>query len=115
MSDPPSVSVAFPDAAVAGAVVRSPVSTLIGSPGILPFTFNTRWALLRFLVVAADCLTSVVASGSGPLLCFEPDEHPAIKAAARVREARTANRRWRVCIPCIVKGAPDRLFERGVR
>src|ERR1700743_232959 len=118
MSDPPSVIVAFPEAAVAGVVVRSPVSTLMGSPGILPFTVNTRWALLTFLVVSADCLTRVVASGSGPPLDFEPDEQPAISAVARLREARTAIRRRRVCIRCIVKEADDRASERaacGVR
>src|SRR5208337_2404712 len=113
MSDPPNVIVAFPDAAVAGVVVRSPVNTLMGMPGIFPLTVNTRWALLTFLVVSVDCLTSVVASGSGAPLGCELDEQPAIKAVARLREARTADRRRRVCIPCIVEGAGDRHFERG--
>src|SRR6516162_1493461 len=115
MSDPPSVMVAFPFAAVAGETVRSPVSTLIGMPEIFPFTVNTRWPLLTFLVASADCLTSVVASGSGPPLGFGSDEHPAITAVARLREASTAHRRWRVCIPCIVKGADGWPFERGAR
>src|SRR5438309_1170355 len=108
-SEPPSVSVALPLAAVAGAVVRSPVSTLIGRPEILPLTVSTRWPLLTFLVVSADCLTSVAASGSGGPLCFVPDEHPAIRAVAMLRKARTARRRRRVCIPSIVEGADDRL------
>ena len=95
----------MPDAAVLGVVVRSPVSVLMGSPGILPWTDSTRWALLTFLVVSADCLTKVVASGNGPLLCCEPDEQPAIRAVAKLRETRTADRRRRVCIPCIVEGA----------
>src|SRR5947209_362570 len=115
MSEPPSVSVALPDAAVAGATVRSPVSTLIGNPVIFPVTDNTRWPLLTFLVVSADCLSKVLASGSGAPLCLEPDEHPATKAARRLREASTANRRWRVCIPSIVEGAHDPLGKRGVR
>src|ERR1700752_4980353 len=109
MSDPPNVIGAFPDAAVAGMVVRSPVKTLMGMPGIFPFTVNTRWPLLTFLVASADCLTSVVASGSGAPLGFELDEHPAIKAVATLREARTAARRRGICIPCIVEGADDRL------
>src|ERR1700761_2896594 len=107
MSEPPSVIVALPCAAVAGAVVRSPVSVLMGNPGILPWTLSTRWALLTALVASADCLTRVVASGSGAPLCLEPDEQPAIKAVMRVRDARTADTRWRVCILCIVEGADD--------
>jgi hypothetical protein len=50
-----------------------------------------------------------VASGSGAPLGLEPDEQPAIRAVARLREARTAIRRRRVCILCIVEGAADRV------
>jgi hypothetical protein len=32
-----------------------------------------------------------------------------------LREARTADRRRRVCIPCIVEGASGRVPERGAR
>src|ERR1700747_1867451 len=109
ISDPPSVSVVLPDAAVTGVVVRSPASTLMGMPGIFPVTVNTRWPLLTFLVLSMDCLISVLASGSGPPLGFELDEQPAIRAVARLRKARTAARRWGVCIPCIVEGVGDRL------
>src|SRR5262249_38241020 len=92
-SEPPNVIVVFPDAAVARVVVRCPVRALTGRPAILPFTVSTRCALLRALVTSADCLTSVVASGSGGPLCFVPDEHPAIRAVAALSAARTANSR----------------------
>src|SRR5271166_83204 len=114
-SDPPSVSCTLPDAAVAGLLVRSPVSVLMGSPGTLPITDSTRCALLRFLVTPVDCLTNVVASGRGAPLCLEPDEHPAIRAVAMLRAVRTVNSRRRVCIPCIVEGADDRAGQRGAR
>src|SRR6266436_4578648 len=93
ISDPPKVIVALPDAAVAGIVVRSPVNTLSGRPGTLPFTVSTTCALLRFLLVSADCLTKVVASGSGPPLGFEAEEQPATRAVAMLSAARAANRR----------------------
>src|SRR5438128_1869931 len=112
MSEPANVSWTLPDAAVPGVVVRSPLSTLMGSPWTLPWTDSTRCTLLTFLVVSADCLTSVEASGSGAPLGFEPDEQPAIRAVARLRDARTPNTRWRVCILCIVEGAADRVRER---
>src|ERR1700761_672505 len=103
MSEPAILSWALPDAAVLGVLVRSPVSVLMGSPGILPWTDSTRCTLCTFLVVSADCLTSVLASGSGAPLCCGPDEQPAIRAVARLRETRTAERRRRVCILCIVE------------
>src|SRR5271166_654973 len=83
----------------------------MGSPGTLPITDSTRCALLRFLVTSVDCLTNVVASGRGAPLCLEPDEHPAIRAAAMLTAARTVNSRRRVCIVCIVEGARDRAGE----
>ena len=46
---------ALPWAAVAGVVVRSPVSVLMGKPSTLPLTVSTRCALLTFLVVWVDC------------------------------------------------------------
>jgi hypothetical protein len=93
ISDPPKRIFAFPDAAVAGVVVRSPVNTFSGSPGTLPFTVSTTCALLTFLLDSADCLTNVVASGRGPPLGLEPEEQPATRAVAMLSVARTANRR----------------------
>src|SRR5580698_8233181 len=85
---PPNEMVALPLAAVAGEVVRSPVSVVRDSPGTLPLTVSTRCALLTFLVTSVDCLTNVVASGSGPPLDVDP-EHPATRVTARLRAART--------------------------
>src|SRR6201987_5433553 len=114
MSEPANVSWTLPDAAVLGGVGRSPLSTLMGSPWTLPWTDSTRCTLLTFLVVSEDCLTSVVASGSGAPLGFEPDEQPAIKAVARLRDAMAADTRRRVCILSIVEGAGDCPDEPGV-
>src|ERR1700692_1590686 len=90
MSEPPNVMSALPWAAVSGVVVRSPVSVLTGRCLILPFTDSTRCPLLTFLVVRLDLLSSVGASGSGALDCFEDDEQPLITAAAIESAARTA-------------------------
>src|SRR5579875_2656174 len=102
MSEPPTVILALPFAAV-GVVVRSPVSVLIGRPGTLPVVDSTRCTLLTFLVAWLDCLTSVAASGNGLLEDFEDEEQPLIRAAAMLTAARTTNMRRRVCIGCIVE------------
>src|SRR6185437_7560109 len=111
ISFPPNRILALPLPAVVGVVVRSPVSVFKGSPWILPATDRTRCVLLTVLLTSADWLTNVLASGRGPPLGFlEPQ--PATRTAATLRAARTAkSRRRRVCIVCIVEGAPVAACE----
>src|SRR5581483_6367293 len=116
MSEPANVILALPLAAVLGAVVRSPVSVLTGSPWILPVVANTRCTLLTALVLWLDCLSSVAASGSGPLLFFDDEEQAPTSAVAMVKAASTAISRhtlWRVCIPRIVEGGFKCSLKRG--
>src|ERR1700759_704333 len=114
MSEPPNVMAALPWAAVAGVVVRSPVRVLIGKCLILPLTDSTRCTLLTFLVLWADSLIRVAASGSGALDCFEDDEQPLTRAAAIESAARTARIGRRVCITCRVAGRVEAIAKRKV-
>src|SRR5271156_5267370 len=107
MSEPPNVMLALPWAAVAGVVVRSPVRVLIGRCLILPFTDSARCTLLTFVVVCADSLIRVAASGSAPPDGLEDDEQPLMRAAAIERAANAARIGLTgrdVCIVCIVEG-----------
>src|SRR5690625_670333 len=83
---PSMVIVALPLAAVVGSLVRSPSRVLTGRFLIWPVTDSARCALLRSAVVAAESLTRVVASGSGPPAPLL--EQPANSVAAAVAVAR---------------------------
>jgi len=99
-------------ARVLGVVVRSPVSVLT-APRNLAGHGQHQVCALEVLGGIGDCFTKVAASGRGPPLVEDLNEHPAIRVAVKAKEASTASRRRRVCIPCIVEGAGVRTWGRG--
>src|SRR5271170_2677576 len=108
-ASPASMRRAWPFAATAGVLVRSPLSVWMGNPSTLPWTVSSRCALLRSRVVWADCVSSVAASGNGEPDCWldEDFEQPATTAADNATAARMAAVLRRKGMACIVEGHGD--------